>query len=33
MRRTSPKSDGTDVIVEINSDYSVAAVSTMGGHP
>jgi hypothetical protein len=27
------KSDGTDVIVEINSDYSVAAVSTMGGHP
>ncbi len=27
------KSDGTDVIVEINSDYSVAAVSSMGGHP
>jgi hypothetical protein len=27
------KSDGTDVIVEVNSDYSVAQVSTMGVHP
>jgi uncharacterized membrane protein YkoI len=27
------KSDGTQVIVEINKDYSVASVSSMGGHP
>jgi uncharacterized membrane protein YkoI len=27
------KSDGSDVIVEINKDYSVASVSAMGGHP
>ena len=27
------KSDGSDVIVEINKDYSVASVSSMGGHP
>jgi hypothetical protein len=28
------KSDGTDVSVEINSDYTVANVDTMGGqHP
>jgi uncharacterized membrane protein YkoI len=27
------KSDGTEVEVQVNSDYSVAAVNTMGGHP
>ena len=27
------KSDGTQVIVEINKDYSVASVEAMGGHP
>jgi hypothetical protein len=27
------KSDGTQVIVEVGSDYSVYAVKTMGGHP
>jgi hypothetical protein len=27
------KSDGTEVVVEINSDYSVLAVNTMGQHP
>jgi uncharacterized membrane protein YkoI len=27
------KSDGTEVAVEVNSDYSVNAVSTMGQHP
>jgi uncharacterized membrane protein YkoI len=26
------KSDGTEVEVQVNSDYSVAAVNTMGGH-
>jgi hypothetical protein len=26
------KSDGTEVVVQINSDYSVAAVNAMGGH-
>jgi uncharacterized secreted protein with C-terminal beta-propeller domain len=26
------KSDGTQVIVEVNSDYSVASVKTMGAH-
>jgi uncharacterized membrane protein YkoI len=26
------KSDGTEVEVQINSDYSVAAVNAMGGH-
>ena len=27
------KSDGTEVEVQVNSDYSVAAVNTMGAHP
>lgn len=27
------KSDGTQVIVEINQDFTVHAVQTMGGHP
>src|SRR5690348_14202073 len=27
------KSDGTEVEVQVNSDYTVAAVNTMGGHP
>jgi hypothetical protein len=27
------KSDGTQVIVEVNSDYTVHAVQTMGRHP
>ena len=27
------KSDGTQVIVEVNHDYSVFSVRTMGGHP
>jgi hypothetical protein len=27
------KADGTEVEVQVNSDYSVAAVNTMGGHP
>src|SRR4051794_36108710 len=27
------RSDGTEVEVQVNSDYSVAAVNTMGGHP
>ena len=27
------KSDGTSVEVQVNSDYTVAAVNTMGGHP
>ena len=27
------KSDGSSVEVQINSDYTVAAVNTMGGHP
>jgi len=27
------KSDGAQVIVEINKDYSVASVESMGGHP
>jgi uncharacterized membrane protein YkoI len=27
------KSDGTEVEVQINSDYSIAAVNEMGGHP
>ena len=27
------KSDGTEVEVQVNKDYSVAAVNTMGGHP
>jgi uncharacterized membrane protein YkoI len=27
------KSDGTEVEVQVNSDYSVAAVNAMGGHP
>lgn len=27
------KSDGTHVIVEVNRDYTVHAVQTMGGHP
>ena len=26
------KSDGTEVEVQVNSDYTVAAVNTMGGH-
>jgi uncharacterized membrane protein YkoI len=26
------KADGTDVEVQVNSDYSVAAVNAMGGH-
>src|SRR5690348_2596407 len=27
------KSDGTEVEVQVNKDYSVAAVNAMGGHP
>jgi uncharacterized membrane protein YkoI len=27
------KSDGTEVEVQVNSDYTVAAVNEMGGHP
>jgi uncharacterized membrane protein YkoI len=27
------KADGTEVEVQVNSDYTVAAVNTMGGHP
>jgi hypothetical protein len=27
------KSDGTEVEVQVNSDFTVAAVNTMGGHP
>jgi hypothetical protein len=27
------KSDGSQVVVEVNSDYTVYAVKTMGGHP
>jgi uncharacterized membrane protein YkoI len=27
------KSDGTQVEVQVNSDYTVAAVNTMAGHP
>jgi uncharacterized membrane protein YkoI len=27
------KSDGTEVEVQVNKDYSVAAVNEMGGHP
>jgi hypothetical protein len=27
------KSDGTQVIVEVNKDFTVHAVQTMGGHP
>jgi len=27
------KSDGTEVEVQVSSDYTVAAVNTMGGHP
>jgi hypothetical protein len=27
------KSDGTQVIVEVNQDFTVHAVQTMGGHP
>ena len=27
------KSDGAEVEVQVNKDYSVAAVNTMGGHP
>jgi hypothetical protein len=27
------KSDGTEVEVQVNSDYTVAAVNTMGQHP
>ena len=27
------KSDGTEVEVQVNKDYSVAAVNTMGNHP
>ena len=27
------KSDGTQVIVEVNEDFTVHAVQTMGGHP
>lgn len=27
------KSDGTEVEVQVNEDYSVAAVNEMGGHP
>jgi uncharacterized membrane protein YkoI len=27
------KADGSQVIVEVNSDYSVASVSSMGSHP
>ena len=27
------KADGTGVEVQVNSDYTVAAVNTMGGHP
>lgn len=27
------KSDGTEVEVQVNSDYTVAAVNTMPGHP
>jgi hypothetical protein len=27
------KSDGTEVEVQVNGDYSVAAVNEMGGHP
>lgn len=27
------KSDGTEVEVQVNRDYSVAAVNTMGAHP
>jgi hypothetical protein len=27
------KSDGTEVEVQVNSDYTVAAVNTMGAHP
>jgi uncharacterized membrane protein YkoI len=27
------KSDGTSVEVQVSSDYTVAAVNTMGGHP
>jgi hypothetical protein len=27
------KPDGTDVVVEVNKDYTVAAVNAMGAHP
>ena len=27
------KADGTDVVVEVNQDYTVAAVKAMGAHP
>lgn len=27
------KSDGTEVEVQVDSDFNVAAVNTMGGHP
>ena len=27
------KADGTEVEVQVNGDYTVAAVNTMGGHP
>ena len=27
------KADGTEVEVQVNSDYTVAAVNSMGGHP
>jgi hypothetical protein len=27
------KADGTEVVAEVNSDYTVSAVKAMGGHP
>jgi uncharacterized membrane protein YkoI len=27
------KADGTDVVVEVNQDYTVSAVNAMGAHP